>query len=164
MISLRAEEVASFAERELSLIADPTVRAALAARLIPPELHLRNWEYGADDERYPCWTVAKDVATDSAIVYSAHGHGPECPWGLVSLSEPWFGMDCGWFRVLEDAFVDSFMATSLEIWDLVAPNGRAVLSSVTHHDAFARRDSLDAGLPRPIHHVQYRSRHPEGVR
>lgn len=85
-------------------------RAKLLGYLIPPEQHLRDWEYGASGERYPCWTVAKDLVTDAAIVYSVHGHGASSPWGLVFLSDLCFGMDSGWFLRLEEAFVDSYHA------------------------------------------------------
>jgi hypothetical protein len=163
MTQISAAEITSLARHEVESIADPTVRDALSQRLIEPELHLRAWDYGAPGERYPCWTVAKDPPSDSAIVYSVHGHGPSNPWGLVALSDPWFGMDSGWFLRLEDAFLESGIASALPIWDVVAPDGTAVLNSLSHDEAFARRDALDASLARPIHHVLYRGRLPGGI-
>ena len=161
--ALSAPDVTAFARRELEAIADPVVREALSQRLVDPELHLRDWEYGAPGERYPCWTVAKDLPSDCALVYSLHGHGPGNPWGLVALSNAWFGMDSGWFLRLEDAFVESSMGGALCIWDVISPDGTALLSSVCIDEAFAYRDAVDAPLTRPIHHVLYRSRLPGGV-
>ena len=163
MTNPSAAEVASLVRRELEAIVDPVVRNALELRLAPPELHVRDWDYGGPGERYPCWTVASDPSTDTAIVYSVFGFGPACPWGLVSLSNLWFGMDSGWFTRLEDAFVDSHMGSPLPIWDLVAPDGVVVLRSVSLDEAFAKRDQIDAGLDKPVHHVLYRSRLPGGV-
>lgn len=128
-----------------------------------PEQHERNWDYGKAGEKYPCWTVLNDEGFDTAVVYSEHGHGPGNPWGLVSLSDPWFGMDSGWFLRLEDAFVDSHMASSLPIWDLVSPDGTIVASSLSLDEAFARRDQVEKVPDKPTHHVLYRSRPPDGI-
>jgi hypothetical protein len=72
-------------------------------------------------------------------------------------------LDCDWFSRLEDAFIESHMGSALSIWDLIDPQGRAVISSVSSDEAFAVRDRMDAGLPKPLHHVVYRSRPPEGI-
>jgi hypothetical protein len=163
MTQIAAAEITSLARREVESIVDLTVREALSQRLIEPELHLRDWDYGAQGERYPCWTVAKDPPSDSAIVYSMHGHGPSNPWGLVALSNSWFGMDSGWFLRLEDAFLESSMTSALRIWDVVAPDGTVVLNSVSHDEAFAHRAAIDASLAKPIHHVLYRGRPSGGI-
>jgi hypothetical protein len=73
-------------------------------------------------------------------------------------------MASGWFLYLEDAIVDSHMASDLRISNVVEPGGTIVHVSLSLEEAFARRDGLDAARLRPIHHVVYRSRHPEGVR
>jgi hypothetical protein len=158
-----ADAVSELVRRELTLIADPLVRDALVAALISPELHLREWDYGKLHERYSCWTIAKDAPSDLAIVYSEHGHGPASPWGLVSLSNLWFGMDAGWFARLEHAFVDSAFAAELEVWNVVAPDGAMVHTSLAADEAFARRDQLDAGRARPLHRVVYRNLAPAGI-
>lgn len=162
-MEIAASDITSLAQREIEAIADPVVRAALARRLIAPELHLREWDYGAPGERYPCWTVAKDLRSDCGVVFSLYGHGPGHPWGLVSLSNAWFGMDSGWFLRLEDAFVGSSMGGELCIWDVVSPDGTVLLRSVSIDEAFAYRDAIEASLDRRVHHVRYRSRLPGGV-
>jgi hypothetical protein len=161
------EEVAEIVARELAAIADPVVREALRVRLRPPERHLRDWDYGADGQQFPCWTVVSDPASDTAIVYSQHGFGPESPWGLVPLSRLWFGMDSGWFLRLEDAFVESHLASDLQIWDVVTRNDRqevqVVASSLAFRPAFAKRDELQERNPESIFHVVYRSLPDGGV-
>lgn len=161
MMPCSAEDVAAHVARELTMIEDDDVREALRSRIILPERHLRNWDYGAPGEQYPCWTVAADPRSDSAIVYSEHGFGPSHPWGLVFITNPWFGMDCGWFARLEDAFVDSFLSADLPIWDVVAKGGGAgtapLAASLTFDEAFAHRDALAARDPETRYHVVYRS-------
>jgi hypothetical protein len=163
MTALDVDRVAELACGEVERIGDSIVREELRARLRTPVLHEREWDYGLPEDRFACWTVVEDESSDTAIVYSEFGFGPHSPWGLVSVSNLSFGMDSGWFRRLEDAFVDSFMACPLPIWDLVAPDGSSVLASVTSHEAFAARDRIDAGLVRPRHSVVYRSRLPGGI-
>jgi hypothetical protein len=155
-----AEDVAAHVARELAMIEDDEVREALRSRIVTPERHLRNWDYGAPGEQDPCWTVAPDPGSDSAIVYSEHGFGPSHPWGLVFITEPWFGMDSGWFTRLEDAFVDSFLSADLPIWDVVAeggPDRTPIAASLTFDEAFASRDELAARDPEARCHVVYRS-------
>jgi hypothetical protein len=76
--------------------------------LVAPHYHQRDWDYGQQGERYPCWTVAEHPASKTAIVFSDYGFGPRMPWGLVWMTDTWFGMDSGWFETLEAAFRDSF--------------------------------------------------------
>jgi hypothetical protein len=163
MAMLDAADIVSLVRREIETIVDPVVRDALTSRVLEPRSHLREWDYGDPGERYPCWTIVEDATSDTAIVYSAFGHGPRDPWGLVAMSALWFGMDGGWYARLEDAFVESHMARALRIWDVVAPSGAVLLSSLSLHEAFAERDRIDAGLVKPVHHVLYRSRSPDGV-
>jgi hypothetical protein len=161
--TVNSDHVASLVRGELQNIRDDTVRQALASRVGEPARHLRDWDYGPPSQRFPCWTIVADPSSDTALVYSLFGFGPPSPWGLVSLSQPGFGMDCSWYSRLEDAFIESHMASPLPIWDLVSPDGHIVLRSVSSDEAFATRDKLDAGLTKPRHHVLYRSRHPDGI-
>lgn len=160
-----ADDVAALVAREVAAIADADVREAVRGRMITPARHLRDWDYGAPGERYPCWTVATDPESDSAIVYSEHGFGPSQPWGIVALSVAAFGMDAGWFSRLEDAFVGSFLARDLPIWDVVAETGpsRLMASSLPMDEAFSQRGALAAGDPAGRYHVVYRSRPADGV-
>jgi hypothetical protein len=161
------EEVAALAERELQSIKDPVVAEALRNRILEPKPHLRHWDYGEDGEQLRCWTIALDAASDTAIVYSEHGFGPAEPWGVVSLTNLWFGMDSGWFRRLEDAFVESYLASVLPIWNVVAGDdlrrAQVRAESLTSNSAFATRDDLVAREPGTRFHVVYRSGAKEGV-
>jgi len=160
---LTANDVMFLVESELGRIRDAVVRDALAHRLVSPISHLRAWDYGPPGQCFECWTVVSDPISDAALVYSVYGFGPASPWGLVILSTPGIGMDCGWYTRLEDAFVESHMASPLRISDLLAPDGKVIASSLSSDDAFARRDLLDAGLPKPHHHVRYRSAPADGI-
>jgi hypothetical protein len=160
------EEIATLVERELSTIADPVVVRGLREYLIPPTRHLRIWEYGSCGEQHPCWTVASDSSTDTGIVYSDHGFGPEQPWGLVFLSRPYFGMDSGWFPQLQDAFLDSFFAAHLPVWNVIervsGQASRLLYSNLSCDEAFRKRDELAGGLVKSPYHVVYRGALGEG--
>jgi hypothetical protein len=161
------EEVAVLVQRELAAIEDSEVRNALRRFLVPPLRHLRNWDYGAGGEQYPCWTVALDRDLDIALLYSEHGHGPSDPWGMVCASgKPWFGMDSGWFLRFEDAFIESALGNDLPIWNVVErvedQARRVVLASVPRAEAYAKRDELVQGEDDHRWWVEYRSR-PDGI-
>jgi len=146
---------------ELAKISDSEVLASLRTWLVEPNCHLRNWDYGDVGERYPCWTVIEDSVSDTAIVYSEHGFGPRNPWGLVWLSDLWFGMDSGWYPHLEDAFIDSHMVGDLPIWNVIGRLGDGksitVATSLGVRNAFSTRDRVAAEDRNARYHVVYRS-------
>ena len=162
-----AEDIAGLVADELALIRDAEVRRSLQARLVTPTLHLRSWDYGAPGEQFSCWTIAIDPISDSSIVYSRHGFGPKSPWGLVSTSNLWFGMDCGWYLRLEDAFIESRMARGLPIWDVVVRDAdgsqRTLASSLTMDAAFQVRDAAATQHGGSRCEVMYRSQRKDGV-
>jgi len=110
-----SESIEALVKSEMERISNPIVRNALAKILINPIQHLRKWDYGSSGEKFICWTIAIDKNSDTAIVHSNYGFGPETPWGLVSESGLYFGMDTGWFKSLMDCFLDSKMANELPI-------------------------------------------------
>ena len=101
---------------QMMQIHDSLVKSELEKLMIEPNLHLRKWDYGSNGEVFNCWTIAVDESTDTSIIYCEYGFGPQCPWGLVSSSELYFGMDSGWFTSLVDCFLDSWAASELPIW------------------------------------------------
>lgn len=103
-----APDIERLVGAELEEIADLRVLTLIRSLLVtPPVWHERDWDYGEDDERYPCWTVAEHPFSGQAIVFSDDGFGPEFPWGLVPMKDTWFGMDCDWSRTLQQAFLKS---------------------------------------------------------
>jgi len=148
---------------ELATIRDTEVRTALSALLTPPERHMRTWDWHSglgDAPRYPCWLVIRHEQSDTGIVFSESGFGPEHPWGLVFLSRDGFGADSAWFASLEEAFCDSYAASPLPIWNVVRvlPDGtREVLyESLTLDVAFETRDQSRSGDADRTLHVQRR--------
>jgi len=99
-----AATIQHLVDEQLASIADAEMREALLRFLIAPECQHRNWDYGHNGERYPCWLVARLPATDTAIAYCEHGFGPDFPWGIVALSGEWMGPDGAWHVSLERAF------------------------------------------------------------
>ncbi len=106
----------SLVEEQLVAIKNPLVKSALEKMIVLPTPHIRKWDYSNNDEFFECWTIGFDQLTDTSIIYSKHGHGPQNPWGLVATSVMYFGMDTGWFNNLEDCFLESPIASHLPIW------------------------------------------------
>src|SRR3954466_637660 len=90
-------------ERELSAIEDPSLLDLVRKHLVEPYLVERDWDYGAPDQRYPCWTVLEHQPSGTGVAYCEEGFGPASPWGLVFLGGPHvsMGMDSKWFASLE---------------------------------------------------------------
>lgn len=135
-------EIESLVDAEIEKIQDSLILKALKSTLVEPRLRYMKWEYSTQEQKYPCWIVAEDKQFDTQLVYSTQAFGPKCPWGLVGISNDSMGDDSGWFTNLEDAFVESFMANELAIWDLayVDDNNQQhiLASSVTYDEAYSR--------------------------
>jgi hypothetical protein len=113
---------------ELAQLSDGRVVAHVRALLVEPTVAMRHWDYGREDERYPCWTVLRHSASNTGIAYCEHGFGPRSPWGLVFLEaegRPSIGMDCSWFTTFLHAFFESAAATDLPIWRVFKTEGTA---------------------------------------
>ena len=114
-------DIEGFVQAELNRM-DAELAAALRPLLVVPHVEQREWDYGSDNQTYPCWIVLEHDPSNTAIVYCAEGFGPASPWGLLFLRGEHLsmGMDSGWFSSLEDAFRGSMAC------DLPAPPGYEV--------------------------------------
>jgi hypothetical protein len=119
-----ADAISERIKAELLAFSDPLIKPAIEALLIPPRPVLRGWDYGPPDQKFICWQVMEDPDVGTGIAFCEEGFGPRCPWGLVWLDETGarsnMGMDSGWFTTFLDAFADSFSATRLNIYQVVA--------------------------------------------
>lgn len=118
-MTLTAPQITQLVQAELSALTDSRVINHIRTLLVPPEPRLRAWDYGADGEAYPCWSVLNHQASNTGIAYCASGFGPRTPWGLVFLegtAHMSMGMDSGWFEHFLQAYFDSMVATELPIW------------------------------------------------
>ena len=118
-MSVTPQGVAVLIEAELSRLQDQRVVSHIRSLLVPPSSILREWDYGAPEESYPCWAVLDHAKSNTGIAYCEFGFGPRSPWGLVALSgssNMSIGMDCGWFQSFIEAYFESFAATDLPIW------------------------------------------------
>jgi hypothetical protein len=114
-----AGEISRSVEQQLAGISDPTLVSRIRELLVSPYPVLRAWDYGAEGESYPCWTLLEHRPSNTAIAFCSQGFGPAYPWGLVFLSGEHMsiGMDSAWFATLEDAMRDSMA------WDGDNPEG-----------------------------------------
>lgn len=122
-------------ETELKTIDDAIVLAFIEARLVEPHVVMRDWDYGAPGQQYPCWTIFEDHGRDLALVYCDEGFGPQTPWGMVWIGKsgrpPSMGMDTGWHPTFVEAFLDSLIATELPIWRVYQRNEDGKFEPIT---------------------------------
>jgi len=100
--------IQALVDAQLALVEDPDRRSALAQLIVPPRQEEREWDYGAEGERYPYWVVAEAPDRGAILVYCEHGFGPDEPWGFLFTDKPEFtslGMDSQWGWYLEEVFV-----------------------------------------------------------
>jgi hypothetical protein len=125
-MSVTPAEIQTMIESELPSIHDTRIVSHIRTHLVQPCVVMRNWDYGAAGDEYPCWTVLKHADSGSGIAYCEFGFGPRIPWGLVLLSEESgmsMGMDCDWFTSFLDAFFESGAVTDLSIWRVFKQEG-----------------------------------------
>lgn len=113
------DDVAALVAEQVERITDPRVRAALERLLVAPREVWLPWDYG-DAAGYPGFVVGEHRPSRTGLAYAEDGFGPSCPWGLIDLAHPGFGMDCNWYTTLEGAFRDSL------VWDEPPPEGYQV--------------------------------------
>ena len=116
------KEISDLVEQGIASISDTRLADKIRELLVAPYVVERPWDYGAPDERFPCWTVLEHAPANTGIAFCPEGFGPSCPWGLVFLSGTHMsiGMDSGWFVSLEQAMRDS------RAWDEPNPEGYEV--------------------------------------
>ena len=118
-VTVTPAQLHALVQKELEGIRDARVVKHIRNLLVEPQVFLRSWDYGADGEAYPCWSVLDHVKSSTGIGYCEFGFGPECPWGLVGLAgsaHQSLGMDSGWFSTFVEAFFESAAVTDLPIW------------------------------------------------
>jgi len=119
---MNAKEMSELVGQQLQRISDAKLKEAIRELLVTPYPVERDWDYGAPGEQFTCWTVLEHPPSNTGIAVCAKGFGPSYPWGLVALSGEYMsiGMDCGWFRSLEEAMRESIA------WDGPNPEGYEV--------------------------------------
>jgi len=115
----KAEDIQALLDAELRRITDEHCWQKIRELLVSPQPVEREWDYGAPDERFTCWTILEHPPSNTGIAYCAQGFGPSFPWGLVFLSGPHMniGMDSSWYTSLEEAF------RNCQAWEGPNPEG-----------------------------------------
>ena len=104
---MKASDVKRKVDAEIAAMRNRSVADEISSLLVEPRLEQRDWEYGAEHQKLPCWIVLESSSSDVCIAFSEKGFGPERPWGLVfASSKKGLGMDSAWHRTLEEAFAD----------------------------------------------------------
>ena len=115
-----AQKLTAMVDSELAQLSDRRVVVYIQALIDEPTVTMRYWDYGGEDERYPCWTVLRHPPSNTGIACCEYGFGPSSPWGLVFLEgderRPSIGMDSSWFTTFLQAFFESQAAIDLPIW------------------------------------------------
>jgi len=120
-MAIDADTLKTLVVRELRHLSDVRVLSQIRRLLVEPNAVLRNWDYGAPGQQFPCWIALADPKSNTAIAYCEYGFGPRAPWGLICLipdddGHSSMGMDSGWFSNFLDAYFESSVATNLPIW------------------------------------------------
>lgn len=104
-----AIEIDGLFEQEATRIAQPELLALVRRLRVVTRKEDRPWDYGAENQTFPCWIVLVHKESNTAVAYCSSGFGPRDAWGLLFLDGPCLnmGMDSGWFVSLEDAVRDS---------------------------------------------------------
>lgn len=104
---MERDRIRGLVAHQLTMIAEPARRSALASILTEPRAEEGEWDYGVPGQHHPYWVVAEDAGV--VLVYCEHGFGPERPWGFLYTGEPEYtlGMDSQWTRSMEEAFIHS---------------------------------------------------------
>ncbi len=106
---LNERTVTELVNSEIERISQPELLDVIQKLRVTPRSELRAWDYGDENQVFPCWVVAEHKPSNTCICYCEKGFGPTYPWGLLFISglHMSMGMDSGWFKTLEDAVRES---------------------------------------------------------
>ena len=72
-MSIDAQKLTAMVDGELAQLSDSRVVAHIATLREEPSIMMLRWDYGLENERYPCWIVFRHPATNIAIAYCSMG-------------------------------------------------------------------------------------------
>lgn len=100
-----AASISQIVAEAMSKFQNADLADKLGRDIITPRFQVRKWDYSRKDgqsESLPCWMIAIFGRSGVGIAYSEFGHGVyNNPWGLISLSDEYFGANDGWYSTLE---------------------------------------------------------------
>lgn len=79
-MDINASKIRALVADELGGISDERVLYHIRSLLVEPTVIMRDWDYGAAGEAYPCWAVLDHVKSNTGIAYCESGFGPRTPW------------------------------------------------------------------------------------
>lgn len=167
-VAVTAAQLQQWVESELGGIPDARVVGHIRRLLVEPQVLLRAWNYGEDDEAYPCWSVLDHTKSSTGIAYCEFGFGPGQPWGLVGLAgfpDQSLGMDSGWFSTFVEAFFESPAAAELPVWRVFRQGmgpypGVAVTDEADWTSTWEKVHALRASDPGGRYHCSHAIRLP----
>ncbi len=127
-MTVTPKQIQALVDAELSALIDQRVVSHIRSLLVAPTAIMREWDYGAPGQSYPCWSVLDHPKSSTGIAYCEFGFGPRSPWGLVFLSgtsRMSIGMDSGWYESFMEVFFESRAATELSVWRVFKQEGEA---------------------------------------
>lgn len=102
------EDMEKLLNDELSNLS-PVEKSYIESIMIPLQKKELLWEYG-DGEPYEAWVFADFKERDVGALYCKGGFGDMgSPWGLTFFHDNSFGMDCGWYRNLQELIQDGWL-------------------------------------------------------
>jgi hypothetical protein len=113
---MTSEDVATLVDQECGRATFIPLADAIAGFRVKPFVRMLRWQYGSNDEVFPCWVVAdlQERKPGLMLAYSEFGHAQRNDHrGIVRAEEECFGRDDSWFLRLEDAFFGAGMWTEL---------------------------------------------------
>jgi hypothetical protein len=126
---ISAAQIKSWIAEALRSVPDVRIADHIRAHQVEPTPELRDWDFGARGQQYPCWIVLKHPPSNTAIGFCDRGFGPWHPWGLLwtgGEGNPMsMGQDFCWYRSFLLAYFESQAVCDLPIWRvfLTDPSG-----------------------------------------
>lgn len=162
-MTVTPNQIQALVDAEISELLDQRVVSHIRSLLVAPTAIMREWDYGAPGQSYPCWSVLDHTKSNTGIAYCEFGFGPGSPWGLVFLSgtsHMSIGMDSGWFESFLEAYFDSMAASELPVWRVFKQEGDAYpgtpLTEESDRDtAWKEVDRLRAADPASRYHCSH---------
>jgi hypothetical protein len=138
-MTIKADTLNKLIEAELQHVLDVRVVVHIRGLFVEPYPILRNWDYGAPGEQFPCWVVLADLKSSYCVLRRRLRPAQSKGTYIAAQQRTLIYVNGYGLRLvstLMDAYFESSAATELPIWRVFKINASGAREPLTNEDTW----------------------------